>query len=90
MLKNEDNLLPLQKDDSIAVIGPNAKAAVYCGGGSASLRAYYTTNPFDSICEKLSSTPKYTVGCHNHKFYQDWVNKLLIQEPVKRLFNEVL
>lgn len=68
LLKNEDNLLPLKKDDSIAVIGPNAKAAVYCGGGSASLRAYYTTNPFDSICEKLSSTPKYTVGCHNHKF----------------------
>ncbi|RCK67058.1 putative beta-glucosidase I [Candida viswanathii] len=68
LLKNEDGVLPLKKDESVAVIGPNAKSAVYCGGGSASLRAYYTTTPFDSISEKLSTAPKYTVGCYAHKF----------------------
>ncbi|EMG49875.1 bglI Probable beta-glucosidase I [Candida maltosa Xu316] len=70
LLKNDDDFLPLKKEatKSVAVIGPNAKIPAYCGGGSASLRAYYTTTPFDSISEKLSTPPKYTVGAYAHKY----------------------
>lgn len=67
LLKNNDSLLPLSKNDKIAVIGPNAKSLAYCGGGSASLTPYYTTTPYDSIASKLSSPPKYTVGAYAHK-----------------------
>jgi beta-glucosidase len=37
LLKNDRNILPLYKDKSIAIIGPNAKFAAYSGGGSANL-----------------------------------------------------
>lgn len=67
VLKNEDNILPLSKTEKIAVIGPNAKYAAYCGGGSAALRPYYTTTVYDSVSEKLSEKPKYTVGAYAHK-----------------------
>ncbi|CUM48753.1 uncharacterized protein AC631_00343 [Debaryomyces fabryi] len=67
VLKNDDNILPLSKDDKIAVIGPNAKYAAYCGGGSAALRAYYTTTPFDSISKKLNNEPEYTIGAYGHR-----------------------
>ena len=67
LLKNDNEILPLSKDDKIAVIGPNAKFAAYCGGGSASLRAYYTTTPFDSISKKLNKDPEYTIGAYGHR-----------------------
>ncbi|KAF3930924.1 Beta-glucosidase [Dactylella cylindrospora] len=50
LLKNENNALPLGPDvKRIALIGPNAKRAIAGGGGSASLKPYYNTTPFDSI-----------------------------------------
>ncbi|OBA22930.1 beta-glucosidase precursor [Metschnikowia bicuspidata var. bicuspidata NRRL YB-4993] len=67
LLKNEDNILPLQKNETLAVIGPNAKYAAYCGGGSASLLTYYSSTPFDSIAKKLGKNPEYSVGCFAHK-----------------------
>lgn len=67
LLKNDDNVLPLKKSDKIAIIGPGAKVARLSGGGSACLRPYYTTTPFDSICEKLDYVPEFTVGCYAHK-----------------------
>ncbi|CAI5758434.1 unnamed protein product [Candida verbasci] len=68
LLKNKNELLPLKKSEKIAVIGPNAKVASYCGGGSAALNAYYTTTPFDSISKKLDYRPDYSVGCYSHKY----------------------
>lgn len=50
----------------MAVIGPNAKMAAYCGGGSASLLPYYALSPFDGIAAKAENT-KYTVGCYSHQ-----------------------
>lgn len=67
LLKNDKNLLPLSKNDDIAIIGPNAFISTYCGGGSASLRPYYTTNIFDSVSNKLSYTPESTIGCYSFK-----------------------
>lgn len=49
------------------VVGPNAKVAVYHGGGSASLTAYYAVTPFDGISHKLSTLPEFALGCYGHK-----------------------
>lgn len=47
-------------------MGPNAKVAAYCGGGSASLLPYYTVTPFNGIASKTNSI-KYSVGCYSHQ-----------------------
>lgn len=47
LLKN-DGALPIKKG-KIAVIGPNAKAAVITGGGSALLRAGWAVTPWDGL-----------------------------------------
>lgn len=62
LLKNEENLLPLKKDEKIAVIGPNAKFSAKSGGGSASLTPYYITTPYGGIASKLDYQPAYTTG----------------------------
>lgn len=66
LLKNND-ILPLDPSDKVAVIGPNAKYAAYCGGGSAALKAYYTVTPYEGITSKLQLPPEYTVGAYAHQ-----------------------
>lgn len=61
LLKNENNVLPFKKEKTIAVIGPNANIAAYCGGGSASLRPYYAISPLDGIKNQASNV-KYALG----------------------------
>lgn len=61
LMKNENNVLPFKKEKTIAVIGPNANSAAYCGGGSAALRPYYAISPLDGI-KKQSSNAKYALG----------------------------
>lgn len=67
LLKNDNDVLPLNKTDDIAIIGPNALTSCYCGGGSAALRPYYKTTIYDSIKEYVSYSPEYTVGCYSFK-----------------------
>lgn len=50
----------------MAVIGPNAKFAAYCGGGSASLLPYYAITPFDGIKAQAKDV-KYAIGAVGHK-----------------------
>ncbi|KAM5356763.1 hypothetical protein ACJ41O_003409 [Fusarium nematophilum] len=66
LLKNENNALPFNRKKTVAVIGANAKTAVYCGGGSATLRPYYAVSPFSGIKNKTDDV-LYTIGCHTHK-----------------------
>ncbi|EEU35055.1 uncharacterized protein NECHADRAFT_94882 [Fusarium vanettenii 77-13-4] len=66
LLKNENNALPFKKDEKVVVIGPNAKTAVYCGGGSATLRPYYAISPFEGVSKKTDNL-SYSVGCYAHK-----------------------
>lgn len=65
LLKNDD-LLPLKKTEKIAVIGPNADMAAYCGGGSASLITYYAVTPLEGIAAALGREPPYTPGSFSH------------------------
>ncbi|KAL4966758.1 beta-glucosidase H [Aspergillus stella-maris] len=67
LMKNDDNILPFKKDKSIAIIGPNAKIAAYCGGGSASLDAYYTVTPFEGVSAQSKGEVTYTEGSYSHK-----------------------
>ncbi|EAW12619.1 beta-glucosidase H [Aspergillus clavatus NRRL 1] len=66
LMKNEDNILPLKKEKSILVIGPNAKTAAYCGGGSASLDAYYTVAPFDGVKAKSEGEVSFSQGVYSY------------------------
>ncbi|OOF92137.1 glycoside hydrolase family 3 protein [Aspergillus carbonarius ITEM 5010] len=66
LMKNEDNRLPLSKDKSVLIIGPNAKIAAYCGGGSASLDPYYTVSPYDGIAAKTNASIDFSQGVYSH------------------------
>lgn len=67
LLKNENDVLPLKKDSSVLVIGPNARIASYCGGGSASLAPYYLVTPFEGVSAKSTGEVKFTHGAYSHK-----------------------
>ncbi|KAJ4142983.1 beta-glucosidase [Fusarium oxysporum] len=66
LLKNDHNALPFNRGETVAVIGANAKTAVFCGGGSATLRPYYAVSPFQGITNKADDV-RYSVGCYAHK-----------------------
>ena len=54
LLKNEKTTLPLDrtKIKKLAVIGPNADPAVYCGGGSAFTDVFHATSILKGITER--------------------------------------
>lgn len=66
LLKNEGNILPLKKDKTIAVIGPNADIAVVSGGGSASLLPYSTVSPLQGLQAQCTDV-KFAQGTYGHK-----------------------
>ncbi|KZL85165.1 beta-glucosidase [Colletotrichum incanum] len=66
LLKNERNILPFDKNKKIAVIGPNANIATYCGGGSAGLRAYNTVTPLEGV-KSLASDVIFSQGAYGHQ-----------------------
>ncbi len=71
LLKNEQHVLPLQREQltSIAMIGPNAKVAQIMGGGSAQVNAHYAITPFDGIVDKVGERVNvgYEQGCTNYR-----------------------
>ena len=73
MLRNDLSVLPLEAKagSKIAVIGPNAKAHCYSGGGSASLAPTYLISPLDAITSAaafLGASVSYTVGADNNRW----------------------
>ncbi|MGD0744838.1 MAG: glycoside hydrolase family 3 C-terminal domain-containing protein [Verrucomicrobiota bacterium] len=60
LLKNNRHTLPLerQKIKSIAVLGPNANPAVYCGGGSAFTRVFHATSILDGVTQTAGAPVK--------------------------------
>lgn len=69
LLKNEGDVLPLRKDKSVLMIGPNARTSVFCGGGSSSMQPYYAISPFEGVQAKLKDPSKlhHAIGCYSHK-----------------------
>ncbi|KAH6997326.1 beta-glucosidase [Ilyonectria destructans] len=66
LLKNEQNVLPFNPNKSVAVIGPNANIATYCGGGSAGLRAYKAVTPLEGV-KSLASDVVFSQGAYGHQ-----------------------
>lgn len=48
LLKNEEHILPLQANDSIAIIGELAEKPRYQGGGSSHVNAYHVVTPLSA------------------------------------------
>lgn len=67
LMKNEGNVLPLDKTKKVAVIGPNAKIAAYCGGGSAALNPYYTVTPLEGISQSALGGVEFSQGVYAHQ-----------------------
>ena len=65
LLKNEGDILPLDMNKTVAVIGPNAKVATISGGGSASLLPYYSISPFQGVTKQ--SEVRFSQGAYSHK-----------------------
>ena len=67
LLKNENNLLPLNKDKirSIALIGPNAHEVRLGGGGSSVVNPFYSISPLEGLKNKCNGKIRvnYTPGC---------------------------
>ncbi|KAH8807690.1 beta-glucosidase-related glycosidase [Xylogone sp. PMI_703] len=66
LLKNADAVLPWSMVDSIGVIGVHAKAAAYCGGGSAQLDPYYVITPIEGLRQYVESI-EYRPGAYCHQ-----------------------
>ncbi|GAB7359691.1 hypothetical protein MBLNU230_g6866t3 [Neophaeotheca triangularis] len=66
LMKNDKNILPLSKEKTTAVIGPNAEFAAFSGGGSASLRPYYAVSPLEGVRNKAKNC-QYTLGAPGWK-----------------------
>ena len=60
LLKNKDNVLPLNLDKikSIAILGPNAAVARTTGGGSAMVNPIYSVSPLEALRNKLGDKIK--------------------------------
>ncbi|BGP39734.1 hypothetical protein JCM10450v2_003703 [Rhodotorula kratochvilovae] len=73
LLKNDNEVLPLQKDKlkKLAVIGPNAKLGTVSGGGSAYLTSSYVVTPFEGIKSAVEGTGMevvYKPGCYSYRY----------------------
>ncbi|KAJ5532028.1 hypothetical protein N7494_008580 [Penicillium frequentans] len=67
LLKNDDQILPLNPTRKTLVMGPNADVAAYCGGGSAALPGYYAVTPLKGITNRCTSGVTFTQGIYGHK-----------------------
>jgi beta-glucosidase len=70
LLKNDGDLLPLPETlGTVAVIGPNARAARIMGGGSAQLNAMHAVTPWDGLAARLGADRLvFAEGCTNHRW----------------------
>jgi beta-glucosidase len=70
VLKNEQSVLPVRKG-KVAVIGPNARAKVFTGGGSARLQPAWSTTPWQGLelGKPADVDLSYALGCSTSKFF---------------------
>ncbi len=76
LLKNDENILPVKKDKTVAVIGEMARAPRYQGAGSSNMNPTKLTDAFDALLEKgykLNFAPGY-----NKK--KDDINEIMLKD----------
>ncbi|PFO07769.1 glycosyl hydrolase [Bacillus sp. AFS076308] len=79
LLKNEDSILPLKKEGTIAVIGELAKTPRYQGGGSSHINPTKLDNIFEEI-EKTSGSKAEVIYAQGYELQNDEINNQLMQE----------
>lgn len=79
LLKNEDDILPINKEKSIAVIGEFAKKPRYQGAGSSKVNPTKLSNAYDSF-KKSGIDFVYADG---YRLYSREINNNLIEEACK-------
>jgi beta-glucosidase len=62
LLRNEQGILPLRRDESVAVLGPTAVAPYYGGGGSAHVTPYDGSVSAYTAIKAQARTVTYTPG----------------------------
>lgn len=62
LLKNQNNILPLNKNQKIALIGEFAKKPRYQGSGSSLINPLNLTNAYDAFVEELGDNLIYAPG----------------------------
>ena len=81
LLKNENETLPLnlERVNTIAVIGENAKSAQIMGGGSSAVNPHYIVSPLEGIQNRMGdqTTISYGIGTPTHRhapvLSMDWL-----------------
>lgn len=78
LLKNEANILPLSKEESIAFIGKFAKAPRFQGGGSSHINAFKTASAVDAVkgCPNI-------VYAQGYDIVRDETDEALLKEAVE-------
>ncbi|MFW5800753.1 MAG: beta-glucosidase family protein [Spirochaeta sp.] len=80
LLKNENNILPLDETVDIAVLGEMARTPRYQGAGSSQIVPTRIDNAVDCITEVAGREPRYSRGYDMHS---DMVDEGLIQHAVE-------
>lgn len=86
LLKNEDNILPLKKNGTIALIGGFAKIPRYQGGGSSHINPTKIDNAYDEMVKIAGNSVKiiYTQG---YPIDSDEIDESLINEAKEAVKN---
>ncbi|GFP74684.1 glycoside hydrolase family 3 C-terminal domain-containing protein [Clostridium fungisolvens] len=79
LLKNEDNILPLKRIESIAVIGAFAKKPRYQGGGSSHINPTKIDNIYEEL-EKLAGSNAKLTYSEGYDLVSDEIDKELIND----------
>lgn len=75
LLKNDNNILPLDKSKNIAFIGEYAKKPRYQGGGSSHINSYKVTDAFTSSSALCNITYETGFGINDKETDAELVNK---------------
>jgi beta-glucosidase len=78
LLKNNDNILPLKKDEKVLVVGELFEKMRYQGAGSSCMNPYHLTSPKQAFDES-NINYEYVKG---YKEIDDQVNETLEQEAL--------
>ena len=82
LLKNEDNILPLKKQGTIALIGAFAKNPRFQGGGSSHVHPTYLSNAYDAIVD-LTKQKAEILYSEGYDIDSDTAEERLIDEAKK-------
>lgn len=72
LLKNEDNALPLRKENRVALFGKGGADYVKCGGGSGDVNVAHVTQFVDAMAQK-EAEGKVSVFKPVSEFYREYV-----------------